>query len=340
MTDNLNYYKVFLTAAKTGSISKAAELLYISQPAVSKSISNLEDNLGIRIFERTSRGVRLTDEGALLYEHIRSAFDSISHAEDELKRMNELGIGQLRIGASTSLCKYILVDYLKDFITAYPHIKISIDCHPTMHTIDLLEEGKIDLGLICHTELPKDLEYIELRKIHDIFVTSQSYLDNLLLRESSEEPEMPVPPLPFAGNITSLFSETADTQKKDIPFGKTAKGMSAKEILEKSNLMLLEQGNITRRHIDQYLYSQNITPQQILEINNMDLLLDFSAIGMGVSSIVKEFAELSLETGEIIELPLPAPIEERTIGFAYRNAKTSSTALEKFLSFCRERTNA
>lgn len=336
MLDNLNYYKVFLTVAKTGSISKAAEALYISQPAVSKSISNLEEGLGIKVFERTSRGVQLTSEGIVLYEHINSAFDNISQAEEELRRINELGIGQLKIGASTSLCKHILLDYLKDFITEYPHIKLTIDCHPTLHTLKLLEERKIDLGLICHTELPKDMEYIELQKIHDIFITSQSYLDNLILREVSEEKSVADNSFAFAGNILSLFSnqQIAEEKKKSTD---TKPAMSTREILEKSNLLLLEQGNITRQHIDRYLFHEKVNPTQVLEINNMDLLIDFAAIGMGVSSVVKEFAELSLETGEVIELPLSPSIEERTVGFAFRSNKAKSPALEKFLDFCKKK---
>ena len=80
MLGNLNYYNVFITVAKTGSISRAADKLYISQPAVSKSISNLEEQLGTTLFTRSSRGVKLTDEGRLLYEHVENAFTYIENA--------------------------------------------------------------------------------------------------------------------------------------------------------------------------------------------------------------------------------------------------------------------
>ena len=141
MYENLNNYKIFYTVAKKQNISHAAEALFISQPAISKSISNLENGLGTKLFDRTSKGVRLTPEGEILYNHISNAFDSISRGEDELKRINELGIGQLRIGVSTSLCKFILLDYLQDFIVANPHVKMFIDCHSTVNTIKLLQEN-------------------------------------------------------------------------------------------------------------------------------------------------------------------------------------------------------
>jgi DNA-binding transcriptional LysR family regulator len=133
------------------------------------------------------------------------------------------------------------------------------------------------------------------------------------------------------------MADPGSQEREDAAYSisqKAEQGMSARDILEKSNLMLLEQGNVTRRHIDRYFYENNINPSQILEINNMDLLIDFAAIGMGVSSVVKEFAELSLETGEVIELPVTPAIEERDVGFAFRSNKGKSQALEKFLQFC------
>ena len=142
MIDNLNYYRVFLTVAETGSISRAAETLFISQPAVSKSIHNLEEALSVHLIERSSRGIILTEQGRLLYDQLRPAFETIRAAEEDLKQVNELGIGELKIGASTSLCRNILLGYLSDFIREYPHIKVSITCHSTHTTVKKLEEHK------------------------------------------------------------------------------------------------------------------------------------------------------------------------------------------------------
>ena len=81
MINNLNYYNVFYMVAKTGSISRAANQLYISQPAVSKAISNLEESIGIALFVRNSRGVALTEEGTILYDYIERALDNIVKSE-------------------------------------------------------------------------------------------------------------------------------------------------------------------------------------------------------------------------------------------------------------------
>ena len=341
MYENLNNYRIFYTVASLGNISKAADKLFISQPAISKSISNLEKGLGVTLFSRTSKGVTLTEEGEILYQHIGNAFESINQAEDEIKKIHELGIGQLKIGVSTSLCKHILLDYLKDFIDENPHIKVTIRCHSTKNTLNLLAEGKIDLGLICETDIPKGFTYKELTTIHDTFVTSDSYLDNLHLREAEQTTSENDFQWMFAGNITSFISEEEAKEANSNKYSSDtntdttiSNKLSIKDILEKSNLMLLEKNNVTRTHIDAYLASEGIYPNQVLEVNNMDLLIDFASIGMGVASVVKEFALDYLESGRIIELPLEKEIEKRTVGFIYSNNKNKSTVLNRFLDFC------
>lgn len=362
MISNLNNYVIFHTVAKTGNISKAASQLYISQPAISKSISKLEAELGTTLFSRSSRGVVLTEEGQVLYEYVERAFDSLNMGEENLKNYKELGIGHIRIGVSTSLCKHILLDYLKDFIRENPNIKFSIDCHSTINTIKLLRNEDIDIGLICNTELPKGIVYSPVREIHDVFVASPEYLDNFYERANDKAHYSFADDLPnnIKGNFIPLLSsglthatgEDASVPKHDEKSRDTrhSSGTSASntifnsintdisnistvDILENSNLMVLEEANVTRTHVDEYLRSQGISCSQILEINNMDLLIDFAAIGMGVASVVREFAQEQLDSGVITELPLDTPIPSRTVGFAYSGVKNQSTAMRKFMEW-------
>ena len=328
MFENLNHYKVFYTVANTGNISKAADLLYISQPAISKSISRLEEGLNVKLFLRSSKGVILTEEGKILYNHIEKAFSNISQGEDELKKIHELGIGQLKIGVSTSLCKHILLEHLQEYITANPHVKVIIDCHSTINTMKLITNGDIDIGLICKTDIPSGFHFREVGKIHDIFVANSTYLSNLHLREQEEPSQDNMNPWLFAGNLTGLMQADKDV---DVSNKNAISNFDTRDILEKSNLMLLEKNNITRTHIDHYFEQENIRPGQILEINNMDLLIDFAAIGMGVASVVREFATDYLENGQIVELPLAHPVEERSVGFVYPRGRERSDALNKFL---------
>ena len=148
MTETLSSYHIFYEVAKCGNISKAASQLYISQPAISKSIQKLEDNLGAKLFIRSSKGVLLTPEGELLYQHAQVAFESLDIAEEQLHQMVNLGVGSIKIGVSSTLCKYMLLPYLKEFIKENPHIGISISCQSTNETLKLIEDNIIDIGLI------------------------------------------------------------------------------------------------------------------------------------------------------------------------------------------------
>lgn len=231
MEQNLNYYKAFYTVAKHKNISKAAEELYISQPAISKSLSKLEENLGCSLFQRTSRGVTLTTEGAILYERIKDAFQSIEAGESELRHRNELGIGQIRIGVSTTLCKYILLPYLNQFINEHPHIKVTIACQSTFHTIQLLENGSIDVGLIGMPEHHSNIEFMELQQIQDTFVATRNYLNNLSIREQNQEN------LFFGANLMLLDEENITRQYINDYFYRN--NIKTNQILEVSTMDLL-----------------------------------------------------------------------------------------------------
>lgn len=186
MEQNLSQYKIFYEVAKAGNISKAAKELYISQPAISKAISKLEDSLGLSLFTRSSRGVQLTAEGEVLFEHAREAFDILERGEMELKRIQEFDIGHLHIGVSNTLCKYILLPYLKTFIDQYPHMKVTIESQSTVKTLSRLEQQKIDLGLIAEPSVRRDLAFIPVMDIQEVFATTPSYLENLYLREGRD----------------------------------------------------------------------------------------------------------------------------------------------------------
>lgn len=328
MEHNLNYYHIFYEVVQYGNISKAAEALYISQPAVSKSITRLEQSLNHQLFIRSKKGVKLTEEGQMLYQHLQTAFSAINEAEQDLYRISHFGMGQLRIGVSTSLCKHILLPYLQDFIEANPHIKVSIECNPTFETIELLKQDKIDIGLVCDTEFQKGYHYTPLRSIHDTFVTTQTYLDNLALREKdlSKENDQTKPEenitLPTMTGLF-LFSNPETIKPSSL-------SLSEKEILEKANLMLLDKENISRIFIDNYFNTNHIQPSQLLEINNMDLLIQFASIGMGVACVVREFVSDYIKSGQVIEIPIDYEIPARNVGFLYKENSLNPTA-SKFL---------
>jgi len=172
---SLEAYKSFCLVAKYGSITKASEKLFITQPALSRSIKQLELELGCTLLYRTSKGVKLTQEGEVLYHYLDQAFGFISTAEKKINDMKNLLSGEVRIGVSDTICKYYLVPYLKLFNTFFPHIKIQVLCQTTPGIIKLLKSGKIDFGII---NLPYSDEYLEFKsilEIQDCFVVGQKY---------------------------------------------------------------------------------------------------------------------------------------------------------------------
>lgn len=314
MEQNLSLYKIFNTVASTGNISRAAKELFISQPAISKSISRLEEDLGITLFIRTSRGVRLTAEGKLFYEYTKSAFDTLLQGEENIRRINELGIGHLRIGVSSTLCKYILLPYLKDFVQKYPHIKVTIECQSTFHTLEMLDNNKLDIGLIGKPNSLKNLEFYKVAMIEDIFVASDSYIKNLQVRES----------------VHGISEQQQDNENSYIP-------MEYYDIFKTANVMLLDEKNMTRLYIDDYFTRNNIITKQILEVSDMDLLIEFAKIGLGVSCVIKEFIQNELRDGTLKEISLEKPLGEREVGFAFLSTTPPSDSLQKFIRFFTEK---
>ena len=295
MNQNLSSYWIFYTVANAGNISKAAKELYISQPAISKSIQKLEESLNCKLFSRSSRGVILTEEGSLLYDHVREAFETLGAGEEKLKRSIELGVGHLKIGVSSTLCKYMLLPYLKEFIRRYPHISISINCQSTNDTLKLLDDNKIDIGLIGKPDNLKNINFYFLENIEDTFVATSEYIHNLNMR-----------------------------------------GIKNDEILENSTLMLLNKNNMSRKYIDDYFQDNQITIADSIDISNMDLLIDFAKIGVGIACVIKSFVSKELEDGCLVEIPLSIPIQQREVGFAYKDNIKPSKSLETFINFYKQ----
>lgn len=177
MTNNLEYYKVFYYAAKYGSLTEAAGELAISQPAVSQSLKQLEALTGAKLFARTSKGVKLTAEGELLYGYVEKGYEQIELGEKKLKQMLNLELGELRIGASDMTLRFYLLPYLEQFHEKHPGIKVSVTNAPTPETLHYLQTGKIDFGVVSTPfEAPPGIESVKVREIEDIFAAGRKFI--------------------------------------------------------------------------------------------------------------------------------------------------------------------
>ncbi len=170
-------YRVFYIVAGCPTISAAAEQLHVSQPAVSKSIKKLEDLTGCLLFQRSSKGIRLTSEGAILLEYVRSGFQHLENGERIVKKIRNRERGVVRVGISTTLCKYFFIPYLERFHQRYPGIRITIVNRTSPETLNLLEQGVIDFGIISIPESRSRFTFHELLTISDIFVGSHRFAE-------------------------------------------------------------------------------------------------------------------------------------------------------------------
>ncbi|MDO4303204.1 MAG: LysR family transcriptional regulator [Bacillota bacterium] len=177
MAENLEYYKVFYYAAKNESLTGAAAELSISQPAVSQALKQLEKALDTKLFVRASRGIRLTPEGQILYQHVRDGYEKILLGEKMISSMLRLDYGELRIGASDMTLKYFLLPFLERFHEQFSGIKVTVTNAPTPETLKLLHQGKIDFGVVS-TPLPQKLGLTvkTVREIEDVFVAGRKFI--------------------------------------------------------------------------------------------------------------------------------------------------------------------
>ncbi|MGL1892967.1 MAG: LysR family transcriptional regulator [Spirochaetaceae bacterium] len=185
---NFEWYKVFYYVAKEGQISKAAKKLFITQPAVSQSIKQLEKSLGGVLFIRKPKGVILTSEGRQLLSYIEKAFNYISDGELKFKQLKNLESGEIRIGASDTLCSHYLIDYLEKFHTEYSRVKIHVYNKTSYEIIDLLKSGEIDLGFInMPINLDKSLDIINVKNLQDCFICSDKFSELIAKKVTLEQ---------------------------------------------------------------------------------------------------------------------------------------------------------
>lgn len=178
MNINLDLYRIFYVVAKNGSISAAADVLFISQPAITFQIKKLENQLGVSLFTRTKHGMILTDEGKVLFEYVKIGIESISNGENALSNLKNLDSGIIKIGASTTVCRHVVMPYLEKFHEEYPKIDIQIVNNLTNNLIKDLRNGNLDiLFLNMPMNEDKDLKIIPLTDVQDTFVGNKKYYE-------------------------------------------------------------------------------------------------------------------------------------------------------------------
>ena len=245
MDINYELYKVFYYVATTLSFSEASKLLFISQSAVSQSIKVLEKKLGITLFIRSTKRVQLTPEGETLLRHVEPAINLIARGEAQIMEAGTLGGGQLRIGASDTICRYFLVPYLNRFHRSFPNVHIKVTNQTSTQCVDLLESGQVDFIVTNYpnSHLSSRLHTIPIHSFHDIFIANGEYYPELENRP-----------------------------------------VHLKELLQYPILMLDRKSTTSQFLHNLFLQHQlELIPQ--IELSSNDLLIDLARIGLGIAFI-------------------------------------------------------
>lgn len=189
---NIDYelYRIFYIVAKNGNITRASKELLISEPAVSKSIKNLEGYLGAPLFTRTKKGVNLTTEGITLYEYISKGIEYFKSGEAKFNELINLESGTIRIGINTTLTKEFLMPYLETFNKLYPNINIEIRTNLTSELKSMLKDGLIDMHILNLTneETKNDFNIIKCKTITDCFVSNKPIKEKISIKELNNYP--------------------------------------------------------------------------------------------------------------------------------------------------------
>lgn len=199
---SLDLYRIFCAVVRTGNMSAAARELYISQPAVSMSIKQLEDRMGSPLLVRTAKGVYPTAEGKLLYTYLEQALGLIQAAEEKYYQMVHMEMGELKISANDTIIANFLLHYLEEYHRLYPDISIKVTNKTTEESLRLLRSGAVDM---CFVNLPvadmDDLEVISCVEIHDVLVGGEKY--RRLAEKGIELKDLPKYPLMMLEEVSN-----------------------------------------------------------------------------------------------------------------------------------------
>lgn len=179
MNIDLELYRVFYVVAKHKHMTRASEELCISQPAISQSIKKLEEQIGGTLFLRSNKGMELTSEGKMFYEYVKGALELINNAENEFTSFKDLSKGEIKIGASTTLTKIILMDAVKNFHKDYPNVEINITNDLTSNLILDLQKGKLDFIIFNEGNVKEtNVKSEKIRSIKQGFIYNPEYYND------------------------------------------------------------------------------------------------------------------------------------------------------------------
>ncbi len=293
---NFDLYKMFYAVAKYGSLSKAADELYISQPAASQSIKQLEKALDTTLFNRVHHGMELSAQGGkIIFDDVEQAVKLLYGVEQKLAALKQNATGTIRIGASETIFQYLLSKKIVQYSERYPQVKLELISETSPKIIALMKRDECDIGFL---NLPiAGCEDIVIQKsiafLNDIFIAGERFRE--------------------------LEGQT----------------LSVKD-LQKYPLLLMEEETVSRCAVNHYGVSHGVNFKPAVEVNSWGFMKHLVMNGMGIGCIPREYSLNKLSNGSIFEVNVNPPMPVRSVGMALSENVNMTFALQSFINMFSE----
>lgn len=293
---DFDLYKLFYAVAKCGSLSKAAEELYISQPAATQALQRLEKLLDTTLFNRQHHGMELSAQGGkIIFDDVEQAVKLLYGVEEKLAALKQNATGTLRIGASETIFQYFLSEKIVEFNKLYPQVKIELISEVSPKIIALMKSDECDIGFL-NLPIANDEEIIiqkSIQFLNDIFIAGESF-----------------------------------SQLK-------GKEISVQE-LQKFPLLLMENNTISREAVNHYGISHGVRFEPAVEVNSWGFMKRLVVNGMGIGCIPREYALNKLADGSLFEVKVQPAMPARSVGMALPKKVNMTFALQSFINLFSE----
>lgn len=297
MNSNFEYYKIFYYVAKYENLTKAATALKTSQPAVTRTIHKLENELGCRLFTRSKTGMKLTPEGRTFYGYVAAGCAQFFKGENDLSNLISLENGTIYISATETALHCYLFQAMEEFNSLYPNVRFKILNNSTTESVNAVKEGKVDLAFVsANLQVAKPLRMKILRKYQDILIGGNRFEEL-----KADEREL---------SLTELVS---------YPW------------------ISLTAETITRRFLNEYFEKNGLTFAPDMELATTDMILPAVRHNLGLGFIPAEFADSDLKSGQVFEIKVKEKLPERNIILIYDMEYPQSIAAKEFQKFLKER---
>lgn len=284
---NLNLYKIFYEVAKNKSISAASKNMYISQPAISKAIKNLENDLGVVLFYRTLNGTVLTEKGQELFEYVEEAFNSFRAAEKKMNENKNLEKGSLSVGIPSHIASFYIMNKVVEFHEKYSKIDVTVVNRPSSELLKLLENNEIDF-VIDTMSFKDELDCFNVKKL-----TTFSHCF-------------------IALSNTNFIEEKDEYSLKD---------------LKSVPLILPVFHSSHRQILDNLAKENNVELENILSIETSELIYSMVKKGLGVGYILYDMVKDDIESGKLKLIKVKEQLPQVPLNLIYREKNLTEAPL-------------